>query len=480
MKWFSSIRAKLLLCFLVFILLFNIVSIAIYMSSNRLTNEYDTSFERFLLYNDVSQHANELYEHTRAYVSERGEEQLNAYFEKRADIKWNVERLRAEQGEEAFHLSTYISLIETHVQNSEITIGFVLREDVEGYTAFLQETQNTAVYIQEDTLGLIDFGLTEYQSMYRDLQSRNEAFRTFAVFLFATTACLAILAAFWFSGGIHKPVQALSSAAKEVSKGNFSGTPVKIESNDEMKLLGDAFNRMRTDINAYVEEMKEKAEMSRLMNELEFKHLQNQMNPHFLFNTLNTVSKMAYLENAHTTSELMDSVSRLLRYNLGSADKAVPLKDEVDVVRSYFHIQQTRFQERIDFQIEMEEEALDVNVPRLVLQPLVENACIHGVESLEEGGTITLRIFTQGPYTIVEVADNGIGMTQKQVEAVFARSVEEAAHVGHSTQIGMANVRRRLQLFYQQEHLFDVRSTLREGTVIRLYLPNEQENEESA
>ncbi|WP_246031478.1 sensor histidine kinase [Salibacterium salarium] len=229
---------------------------------------------------------------------------------------------------------------------------------------------------------------------------------------------------------------------------------------------------MRKDITEYVEEMKDKAEMDHLMKELELKHLQNQINPHFLFNTLNTVSKMAYLEDADDTSHLIDSVSALLRYNLGDLEKSVTLKDEIEVVQSYFHIQQTRFQGRIHFSVEIEETELNRRVPRLILQPLVENAFIHGVESLEEGGTISLRVYQQQKYTIVEVEDNGIGMEKEQIQGIQSpNNIASDGHVGHSTGLGLTNVIRRLQLFYQLEDVVEIESEPSGGTVVRLFLP---------
>ncbi|MGY4688853.1 sensor histidine kinase [Salibacterium sp. K-3] len=471
-KVFSSIRGKLLLCFFVFIVLFNVVSVSIYISSSRLMDEYNTSFERFLIFNSVSQQADALYENTNAYVRDPSQENLNAYYQGRAELQEEASRLKENQGTEGeVQAENYRNLIESLIQNSEITVGFVLQDDIERYTAYLQETRNTASYIQENTLKLIDLELTEYQQLYADLQQRNEAFRLFTVFLFITTVMTAVFFALWFAAGLNRPLQQLSAAAAEVSRGNFEGEPVRIQSNDEMKLLGDTFNQMRRDINTYVEEMKEKAEMDRLMKELELKHLQNQINPHFLFNTLNTVSKSAYLEQAESTSQLMDSVSVLLRYNLGDIEKSVTLKDEVNVVESYFHIQETRFQGRVEFHLELDENALPLQVPRLFLQPLVENAFIHGVEPLEEGGTITVRVADKPEQVIVDVVDDGIGMTPDQLRHLFDPDAPEESHVGHSTGLGLANVRRRLQLFYRMEHVMDIMSEPDSGTRIRLYLP---------
>ncbi|WP_053218524.1 sensor histidine kinase [Virgibacillus senegalensis] len=471
----KSIRTKLIFYFFVFVILFNIVSISIYVSSNTLANSYHSSFERFLLLNSISQSANKLYENTKAYVMEQSEENQAAYYQSRRSMMQEEERLQNMlSSEEQIHTRNYINLIDNIIYESEITTGFVLRDDIERYTAHLKETESTASYIQETTLHLIDLELTEYQTLYQDLQERNEAFRWFSFFVFTTTVMLAVFFAIWFSNGINKPIQTLTRAAREVSSGRFDGEPVEVRSNDELKLLGSSFNQMRASIHELIEEIKDQSEQERLMKELELKHLQNQVNPHFLFNTLNTISKMAYLEEAKSTSNLIDSTAALLRYSLGDIEKFVPLREEVRAVKEYLTIQKTRFTERITFIVEVDDECLDFPIPRLTLQPLVENAFIHGVEEQEEGGEIKLFIYQQEKEIIVEIADNGKGMTSDKISSILNFSKEKPeGHIGHSTGLGVTNVIRRLQLFYRTEHVIEIDSQPGKGTQIKLLLPKQ-------
>ncbi|WP_163539791.1 histidine kinase [Gracilibacillus sp. YIM 98692] len=465
-----TIQSKLTLIFAGIIILFNIVTISIYVSSNQLMQQYHNGFESLLQLNTISQTATELSDHTNAYVLNREDEALNKYYETREELKQQAASLHTDVG--PIQLKNYTNMIDALLYQSELTVGFVIRDDIERYTAHMKEVQSTANYIQDMTLELLDTSLTEYQTMYLDLQERNHAFKYFTIFLSVTTIIVGAYIAIRFGRGIHRPVQQLSRAAKEVSYGKFDGKPVKIQSSDELKLLGSSFNQMRDNIRLLIKEIKDQSEQEKLMKELELKHLQNQIHPHFLFNTLNTVSKMAYLEDARSTSNLIDSLASIMRHSLGNLKKAVTLHDELQVVHEYVEIQRMRFMERIEFEIDSPKEGVNVRMPRLILQPLVENAFIHGLEALEEGGKIEVTVQEQENHIVVEVRDNGIGMTKEQRAYILSSPTEEeAAHVGHVTGIGLANVIKRLQLFFQKDDIIEIHSARDQGTTIRLLLP---------
>ncbi len=468
----KTIRGKLLVYFFVFVVLFQVTAISIFVSSTELIKNYDNSFQRFLLLNSISQKSDELYAFTKRYVLDPVEDNANDYFAKKAQLAANKEKL-ADTFDyiEKIKVKNYNNLIDTFLHESELTIGFVLKGDIEKYTTHLEETRIAAGYIQESALELIDIELTAYQSFYLDLQLRNGYFGKFIFYLFLMTIALAIFFALWFANGITSPLNKLSRAAKQVAKGDLVGEPIEIQSNDELKVLGDAFNHMRSNIHSLVQEIKDQSELDQLLKEMELKHLQNQINPHFLFNTLNAVSKMAYLEGANATSGLTDSVAAILRHSLGEIDKHVTLADEVMIVEDYFRIQKTRFSERIQFVTEVDETCLAIEIPRLTLQPLVENAFIHGIEEQEAGGLIAIRIWQTADNIIVEVEDNGGGIDPIKIKNLLSLAAVSDDHVGHSTGIGLTNVIRRLQLFYQTQQVVEIESEKGQWTIVRLLLP---------
>ena len=206
-----------------------------------------------------------------------------------------------------------------------------------------------------------------------------------------------------------------------------------------------------------------------MLQESQFRSLQNQINPHFLYNTLNTLSKKAYLEGSEEISDLLVSVADLLRYNLKQIDRVVTIRDELIIVKKYMEIQKARFTDRLQLDLLIDESCIDIPIPAFTLQPIIENAVIHAVETRINGGTITIRITDEDEFVIVQIADDGVGMSKEKVTQILLEHQVETA--GHSTGIGFNNVARRLRLFYEMDGLISIESKLKEGTTVQLKIP---------
>ncbi|WP_051291448.1 sensor histidine kinase [Fictibacillus gelatini] len=471
-----KIRTKILLYSMVFVLLLNGVAFFLYQNSQKSIVQYNNILKTFFLLNTISQKTNGMYQSLNAYVTDRSPDLYRQYKKEREALVEGKSRLQAEisfRGE-SMTLENYANLISSLLEECTVVMNAYNDQNLNVYSEHLTEASKIARYIQEVTLSLINQELTDYQYFYHDMNMKNNYFRSLGISIFSSTILFSTLLAIWFSKGITRPISRLSRAAEEIASGNFEGKDVSTSTKDELSFLAETFNSMRKNIRRLIQEIKEKSELDKLLKEMELKSLQSQINPHFLFNTLNTVSKMAYIEGAKRTNELIDSVSHLLRYNLKSLDQPTTLKEEVAVVQEYFFIQQTRFGERVKFQMEVGEECLSVAVPGLTLQPIVENAFIHGVESYEHGACLALKIFKTGLEVVVEVIDNGIGMDEKTVKTILRSDEKESGikrNNGHSTGLGMRNVIKRLELFYQQKNMVEIESIIKKGTTIRLRLP---------
>ncbi|WP_240256073.1 sensor histidine kinase [Ferdinandcohnia quinoae] len=475
------IRTKLLLYFIVLAVLLNAVAFLFYTGSEKIVSEYDNSFDKFLLLNDISQQVNSLNEKVQSFIIEEDPAFLTQYADVKKRLLHFQDQLPSELHTEknSIAISNYKNMIDSFIEESELTIEAFHQKEINQYSFHLNEATKFAGFIHETTLTLLNNELTDYQIFYKEIEKRRNYYKLMGYSLFSSTFLLSTLLALWLSGGITRPIRRLSVAATEIARGNLMGEEIKVTTKDELKLLTVTFNQMRFNIRELVSEIKQKSELDQLLKELELKSLQNQINPHFLFNTLNTVSKMAYFESAENTSRLIEAISALLRYNLGDLNKSSTLYDEVKIVKEYFFIQQTRFGDRIEFETDIDQECLNVEIPCLILQPIIENAFIHGVESYEEGGTIGLKVYRKAETIYVEVTDNGLGMDRATLQRIrnIASGItsEVTLHIekshGHSTGIGIKNVIKRLQLFYKRTDVIEIESTHQEGTTFRLLLP---------
>ena len=215
-----------------------------------------------------------------------------------------------------------------------------------------------------------------------------------------------------------------------------------------------------------------KVEQEKAKYQLE--NLKRQINPHFLFNTLNMISCMARLEDAATTDQMIVHLGSLFRHNLRTKRQQITLEEELDGLEDYIYLQQMRFDGRITVEKSIRVQPAAVLVPSFMLQPVVENAYSHGLKSREEGGRILLRAWMQGKVLVLTVADNGKGMTAEELDAVQTK-IAQSEQTGRS--IGLGNISRRIGMLYPGGKM-QVYSRAGHGTVVRFELPQTQQPEE--
>jgi sensor histidine kinase YesM len=292
---------------------------------------------------------------------------------------------------------------------------------------------------------------------------------------------LGIIYIFILSRTITEPIKKLAAYAMEIAKGDFQTRVLTINSSEDLNILALAFNKMAASIQNMIHEITEKSDLERKLYEQEMKNLkisqqlnearflalQSQINPHFLFNTLNAIMRKSMFKKTEDTTQLIQSLSNILRYNLESSTKEVYLEEELAVIKEYVYIQQARFGSRIRFDTILQADIGVVQIPRFIIQPLVENAIIHGIEPKETGGAVRIRIFKKDNAIFIRIVDNGIGISQSQINRVLSGS-DEPYLKGHTTGIGLTNVRDRLILYYKDSSCFCLSSKLNWGTVITL------------
>ena len=208
------------------------------------------------------------------------------------------------------------------------------------------------------------------------------------------------------------------------------------------------------------------------LKDAELKYLQAQINPHFLFNTLNAGAQLAMLEDAEKTSGYLQNVAAFFRYRIKGEEKETTLEQEISLVDNYIHILNVRFSGEIHFSKELDRDCLNVSVPGMILQPIVENAVNYGIRNIEREKRIVLKVERLPELIRVRVEDNGVGMSEARIKEVLAGVAGENPVMKDSNGVGIANVMSRLRLFYNREEVMHIFSEGEDrGTIVDILIP---------
>lgn len=477
-----SIQKKIWALAAVMLFFMVVIWLTLTLYNQKTQDQYNAILQRYLAMNEVTGASTQTIADLNNYLLAPTQEHLSQLDLSKAKIRQaKLELLSLRNEDNDFALTSYMNLIDSLVETTDRSLMFQSEKDSEESSKAFSEAARISKYISEMTLTLLDTELKTYDRFYRGIIAQSAELKKLGVWLLLLITFLLLIFTYWFSLSITRPVAKLTKAAKELSRGRFD-LQIEVESNDEISFLAKTFDRMRININNLIVEIQQKAQLENelqqnklLLQESQLRSLQSQINPHFLFNTLDTLSKKAYLEGAAETSDLLVNVAGLLRYNMKRLDRPVTLYEEVRVLRQYMEIQHARFAERLVFYADIDESCLYAQLPGLTLQPIVENAVIHAVEPREDGGTIRFRIRDEGVRVMVEIEDDGPGMSEEKIRQIL----EEApvASEGHSTGIGFSNVVKRLRLFYGHEDVIDIKSVLDGGTKVILKIPKTRGSE---
>ncbi|MDO5135608.1 MAG: sensor histidine kinase [Eubacteriales bacterium] len=279
---------------------------------------------------------------------------------------------------------------------------------------------------------------------------------------------VALLLSIVISGNITKPIQRLRDSMAKVQEGDFSAGDVAVISRNEIGSLTESFNMMTRRIqelmeqNVYEQTEKRKSEL---------KALQSQINPHFLYNTLDSIIWMAEGKKNEEVVLMTASLARLLRQSITNEDEVVSIGNEVEYARSYLTIQKMRYKDKLEFQIDVDPAVLHVPIVKLVLQPIIENAIYHGLKYKDTIGLLQVRGGFVGNEVVLEVEDNGVGMDPEVLEHIFEKHKVNYRSNG----VGVYNVQKRLKLYYGSEYGITYKSVKGQGTVAAITIPGRQE-----
>ena len=326
------------------------------------------------------------------------------------------------------------------------------------------KNEYTAVHIHSDSTGWTTVGVIPLRYINKDLAG----IQYLTVIIIVLTIIIGVTVSVIIAQSLILPLENTVNALEKFSRGDFA---VRLKENrcDEIGKLNRIFNKAIKEIN----ELMQKVTQSEILNkEMEFKTLQSQMNPHFLYNTLDTINWLAFKEKQTEICNLVAAISSLIRASISNKKSIITIEQELDYVKNYIYIQHIRYKDRFDIIYDIDESLLKQAVPKLIIQPIVENAIIHGIENSKNKNLLYISVKRENECIVIIVKDTGIGMTDEKVsellkEPLNAEGDEQKAH----TNLGLYAVHKRIQLMYGDLYGLTVQSQAGEGTTVTLHIP---------
>ncbi len=355
------------------------------------------------------------------------------------------------------NLSTYKgriieNLIEGNMYEDNIEIW---ENDIQIVTSLLEETVSEYIYYE-----------------IRELQNAKNEYRIFftrmVVITSAATIAVLILLVFlsiYIPAGITKPIERLSEVTNQVAKGDLS-IRSDVEAGGEVKVLSDSFNQMIDKIDELIEQVT--TERIRL-KDAELELLQAQINPHFLYNTLDTITWLAEDGKTNEVKAMVKSLSDFFRTSLNNGKDIISIEEEMLHVRSYLQIQKVRYMDILEYEIDVPDDIYEYRIPKISIQPLVENALYHGIKNKRGLGHIRVTGERVDDEIVLEVLDDGIGIMPERLEMI-KRGIDEKAPEENDI-YGLHNVDERIKLKFGRQYGLKIDSTYGEGTSVKVFLP---------
>ena len=368
-------------------------------------------------------------------------------------------------------LSPDMDLIASRINDDLSVYSGILSDKINGESGGLidQKSGLSVSYITLKNTGWKVVAYVTLDELYKDANTLRRNIVMLCAIVILVLTVLTIFIAF----DIVKPINRLVKGMKKVQAGE-GNVQIKDDRGDELGFLNKAFNEMSSEIDhlvnwVYREQLTRK--------EAELKALQSQINPHFLFNTLEAINWLAQLNNVPEISDTVSDLSDLMEGSIGRDDRLITIKEEFTYADKYISLQKRRFGDRIELVKNIQPEVNSIKIPRLLIQPLIENAVYHGIERIRGKGIITLNAEKFDDFVSIEVIDNGAGMEREDLEQLNERlSMDNDTYFKslsdkRSKSIGIENVNRRIKLFYGENYGLNIESEAGKFTKAVVIIP---------
>ncbi len=317
-----------------------------------------------------------------------------------------VRNLLKDMIQEAQNLPLSDYLLVQSIKNLYDTYSHIIWEPIGQDAEQMEKVYQVSGLIDEKNRELLQNSLNYGFDIYHGVAQDITASRSLSVNLMIGVVVISAVFGSFVNENLLNPIKDLSSAAKKIEEEQFDIPDLPVQALNEVGYLNQAFNRLKKRMKLIISELKEKQRLSealheqeiritnseRLMEQARFSYLSSQINPHFLFNTLNVISGMTHMEKASVTHELILCLARIFRYNLDNSAEFVNLSQELTVIKNYIFIEKQRFGDRLQYVLRADVDLDQYHIPPFTLQPLIENSIKHGILKRENGGTVAVKI----------------------------------------------------------------------------------------
>jgi two-component system, sensor histidine kinase YesM len=356
-------------------------------------------------------------------------------------------------------LTHYVDLMgEQIARDSTVGENEIVLENIRGVSSIIEKV------VQDYLL----FEVNQADEQYRVMSQGFIQWEVFSLLLVIAAIGFSVIAAWAISRSIYIPIKRLHDVTTTITKNDLQALVTR-DNVDEITELGMSFNIMIGKIRDLLETEKREQEN---LKKAELRALQAQINPHFLYNTLDTIIWMAEARKTDQIVELVSALSSFFRISLSKGRDWITIGEEIERTKSYLTIQKMRYRDIMDFRIEADEQVLNNTVLKLILQPLVENALYHGIKNKRGGGIIVVRAKQKNENEILlEVEDNGIGFTPEKLKQLLAELSDDSGEINLESGFGIGNVNKRIRLYYGKQYGLSVQSEHYLGTCTTLIIP---------
>lgn len=480
----ASLQFKISSIYIVTNLLILVMNMVLLGGINSMSTSLDMVYQDNLHLNELTDALGAVQDDMTDYLNSKTSDSLEDYYRSEQNYRTLIQDLNEEITGSSFdRMERNIRrMSENYLDSVGQTIEAKRGRNVEKYRFHYENATQMYGYINTCISSLNMEKFKSNSEQYSQLLGQFRLFETVSVAAMLLVMVCNVGIIISFVGTLIRPLKKLAGSADEVAKGNFDIELLPVETEDEVGVVTGAFNQMVRSIGRYIERLRESMKAERELKERELmmethlkdarlKYLQAQINPHFLFNTLNAGAQLAMMEGADRTYDYVQKVAQFYRYNMKKSQETVTIGEEIEMVDSYIYILNVRFAGDIHYEKKVDESLLSVEMPGMILQPIVENCVNHGIREMGDRGKILLSVYSVEDSVCISVKDNGIGMSQETIDKVMSGTFREEGMAAGSNGIGMDNVISRMRLYTGNENVMDISSEGEgKGTEVFLYV----------